>query len=359
MSLRGSLADLPLPDLLQIVSANGKTGRLRVTAAEGDGLFVFREGKIIYGATNGHREAFGSVMVLRGLITPEQLHEALERKARSVEDRRLGAILEEMGAVSQDDLYDVLRGQLREVTSEMFAWKEGVVEFEEMKIEPRGEVAVDAQEFLMRDGVSASGVLFAIGAEPDTEPQEPSPAEHLLSGLDWTPEPAIHVGALAPPERPPASLTQLRRELHTPLWGGEVALGILRAGAGVVARGVLLMRAADGFRGLGQFGIWADGLADRVRALRIANHSDSLLGDVARSKKPFRGAPDHRMHSLLFFHFLETDPPREVIVLPVVVGGEVQLLFYGDNLPGGVPIVNTSEFEAFLAEVGGTMEAAG
>ena len=354
MSLRGSLTDLPLPDLLQMVSANGKTGRLRVTTADREGLFVFREGKIIYGATNAHREAFGSALVLRGLITPEQLQEALDRKARGKDDRRLGFILLQMGAVTEEDLFDVLRGQLREVTGEMFGWSQGVVEFEEMNIEPQGEVAVDAQEFLLREGVTASGVLFALAEGTDAD--ELSREEPLFAGLDWHPEPALAASVAPPVERATASLTELRRELNTPLWSGEVALGILRAGAGVVSRGVLLMRAVDGFRGLGQFGVWDGDHSERIRTLRIANHTDSLLSDAARTRRPFHGAPDHRPSSLLFFRFLESDPPAEALVLPVIVRGEAQLLFYGDNLPGGSPIADSTEFQQYLAEVGGAME---
>jgi len=356
MSLRGSLADLPLPDLLQIVSSNRKTGRMRVTTAEGEGLFVFRDGKIIYGATNAHREGFGSALVLRGLITPEQLEEALELKARAVEDRRLGFILMQMGAVTEEQLGDVLRGQLHEVTKEMFRWRQGVVEFEEVQIAPQGEVAVDAHEFLMREGESASGVMLAVVNLSQSEPLTPN--EELLAALDWRVGERPH-GESEPPPKKAESLGDIIREFRSPLWAGESALSILRAGAEVVGRGVLLLRAADGFRGIGQFGVWSNDQADRVRSLRIALHGDSLLGKVAKSRRPFRGAPDPRPHNLMFFRFLECDPPHEVVVLPVVVGDEVQLLFYGDNLPAGDPIGDTSRFESFLAEVGQAMESAG
>jgi hypothetical protein len=88
-----------------------------------------------------------------------------------------------MGAVSEADLGDILRGQLREVTAEMFRWRQGVVEFEELDIESHGEVEVDAREFVMRDGVSASGVLLAL---VDTrQAEELSPSQQFLASLDW------------------------------------------------------------------------------------------------------------------------------------------------------------------------------
>src|SRR4029450_11032902 len=254
MSLRGSLADLPLPDLLQIVSANRKTGRMRVTAANGEGRSVFRDGKIIYGATNAHRESFGSALVLRGLVTPEQLHEALDRKSRATEARRLGLIVMQLGAVTEAELADVLRGQLHEVAVEMFRWRQGVVEFEEIDIAPQGEVAVDAQEFVMRHRESAGGVMLALVDVSQAE--QLTPNEELLAALDWVGGPAPITSS--PPPKRAGTLGQIIREFRPPLFQGEVALSILRAGAEVVARGVLLLRGVDGFRGLGQFGVWND-----------------------------------------------------------------------------------------------------
>lgn len=352
MTLRGSLADLPLADLLQIVAMNHKSGRLRLTTAEGEGLLVFRDGRIVYGATNAHRESFGSALLLRGLVTPDQLHQALERKAAASRERRLGSILVEMGAVSEAALSDVLRGQLREVMTEMFGWQRGVVEFDEVDVAPGGEVAVDSQDFVMRDGVSTSGVLLGL---VDASKAEHSPQEDFLAGLGWVGEPKDGPEA---PAGSAESLAGLIADLKTPSWPGEASLAILRGGARVAARGVLLMRAADGFRGLGQFGVWPDEQARSVRALRIAHRADSLLGDVARSGRPFRGVPDHRPHNLLFFRFLDSDPPAEAVVLPVVVGGEVQLLFYGDNGRTGRPLGDTAALERLLAEIGRAMEAA-
>ena len=351
MTLRGSLADLPLPDLLQIVSVNRKTGRLRLTTAQGEALIVFRLGKIVYAASNAHRESFGSALLLRGLVTSEQLLEALDRKARAAEEKRLGSILVEMGLVTEAALGDVLRDQLREVMAEVFRWRQGVVEFEEMELEPRGEVAVDSQDFVMRDGVSASGVLLAL---VDARKPTLSTSESFLAGLGWSfGDPPASASPAAGPVT--GSLSGIMEQFPTPAWPGETVLEILSAGMDVVSRGVLLMRSADGFRGLGQFGVWPDSRAERVRALRLPLRSESFLSDVARTRRPFRGVPDHRPHSMLFFRFLDSDPPASVVLLPVAVNGEVQLMFYGDNHPRRGAIGDTSKLERFLAQVGQAM----
>ena len=47
MALQGNLEDLPLLDIIQIVSFSKKTGYLRVRMEGGDGAIVFREGLVV------------------------------------------------------------------------------------------------------------------------------------------------------------------------------------------------------------------------------------------------------------------------------------------------------------------------
>ena len=47
MSLNGNLEDLPLLDILQIVSFSKKTGYLSIRADAGEGAIVFRDGFVV------------------------------------------------------------------------------------------------------------------------------------------------------------------------------------------------------------------------------------------------------------------------------------------------------------------------
>ena len=47
MSLTGNLEDLPLLDIIQIVSFSKKTGSLGITTSMGEGAIVFREGFVV------------------------------------------------------------------------------------------------------------------------------------------------------------------------------------------------------------------------------------------------------------------------------------------------------------------------
>ena len=160
MSLFGNLEDLPLPYLLQTIAGNRMTGKLVLTRRDGHGLIVFRSGKIIYAATNSAREAFGNILVLRKLITVSTLTEALRRQVESTEERRLGTILLEMGAVDLPALARVMTEQVENVLLELFRWERGFVKFEAMDIPERGEVAVDATDLLMREGLATDEMVM-------------------------------------------------------------------------------------------------------------------------------------------------------------------------------------------------------
>ncbi len=53
MSLTGNLEDLPLLDILQIVSFSKKTGHLSIETPEGEGAIVFRDGFVVCCFTPG------------------------------------------------------------------------------------------------------------------------------------------------------------------------------------------------------------------------------------------------------------------------------------------------------------------
>ena len=79
MSLTGNLEDLPLLDILQIVSFSQKTGFLTIQTVEGDGAISFREGLVVNAFTweSGSAESDQSTE-----DTHTQISSALERLAR-------------------------------------------------------------------------------------------------------------------------------------------------------------------------------------------------------------------------------------------------------------------------------------
>ncbi|HEX6201543.1 MAG TPA: DUF4388 domain-containing protein, partial [Thermoanaerobaculia bacterium] len=108
MSLFGRLDDLSLPQVLQILAVNRLSGKLSVTRQDARGTIVLRDGKVIFATTNTARETVGSLLLLKRLVSVSRLTEALEIQNASPEEKRLGAILVEMGAIDPETLRQVV-----------------------------------------------------------------------------------------------------------------------------------------------------------------------------------------------------------------------------------------------------------
>ena len=80
MGLSGKLEHLGLPDVFQILHLSKKSGRLLLTRREGAGMIIFREGQIIYAASDSVRDTLGNILVSEKALTEEQL--AFQKAAR-------------------------------------------------------------------------------------------------------------------------------------------------------------------------------------------------------------------------------------------------------------------------------------
>ncbi|MBZ5587314.1 MAG: DUF4388 domain-containing protein [Acidobacteriia bacterium] len=359
MSLAGHLSELGLPDLLQIVAMAEKSGRLDLTTRDGEGLIVFRAGRIIYAASNAARETLGSMLVCRRLISEETLRRALDRQHRSHEERRLGSILVQMGAMSQDAVEAVIYEQVQHVIGELVKLRDGYFKFEPMEIPDHGEVGVDAREFLAREGFNANKIALELSRLADEAKQVPgaravpTPPANAATGrarstkgttTDRGTKPSSSLGTILA-DQPVTSLT------------AEATMEVLRAGAAVLSRGVLLLVERFGVTGVGQFGLGEGDKAvdEGIRNLWIPLDGASVLADVVVSGTAFRGPLPHTEVSELLVGELGGGWPTEAAVLPVKVGPRVVALLYGDGIPGGAAMPALARLEARLAEIGAAM----
>lgn len=361
MSLCGTLQDLPIPDLLQMIAANRKTGRLVLTRRDGHGVIAFRNGKIIYAASNSVRETLGNILLHERLITESTLLEALERQSRAAEEKRLGQVLVEMGALDEARMERVVRGQTQRVVSEFLRWKSGFAKFELLQIPDHGEVEVDARDFLLEAGLNADELLLGIlgQGDPRIDTSELDMSQ-VLRRASWIPGPVDEAAGL--PEPPPdpkppsfASLKTIMSEIRSPAFTGEVSLGILRYAARSFTRGVLFARGYDGFLGMGQFGL---GSRIAVREIRIPLDEPSIFLEVIERKELYRGPLDDRYWNIHLGRQLGGPLPREVVAIPMVVDARVVLIFYGDNVPDNAPIGPTDDLELLMIEGGLVIEKA-
>lgn len=148
MSLVGSLEDLGLGDILQIVSLSRKSGLLLLRSDHREGRIVFQDGRVI-GALVG-----GAPTSLRELLEKEPAvsHADLERIAGLAGERgvSLDAALAESGCLSLEQLNQTKREAAEQAVVAMFAWTAGDFSF---------DVREDRQEFdaalFVPDGIDA------------------------------------------------------------------------------------------------------------------------------------------------------------------------------------------------------------
>jgi len=104
-----------------MISAEAKTGVLKVTGDGRQSLIYFKEGKIVF--TSGHRAKelrLGALLKANNLITEEKLQEML--KIAQVVEKRLGTLLLERGYISKENLVRILSYQVREAVTEAMTW---------------------------------------------------------------------------------------------------------------------------------------------------------------------------------------------------------------------------------------------
>jgi hypothetical protein len=355
VALAGKLEDVQPAEILQFLAMSEKTGKLTFTTGTAEGLIVFRQGRIVYAASNSLRETFGSIVMSFGLISEDQLNQALLLQHRSRADKRLGAILVDQGVLSTDDLQRVLQHQVMQVLREMFAWDRGFFRFRNLYIEDSGEVEVDARDLLVDTPLDARSVALDAARRRDEDDRD--------SGTTRSRAASRLRAAETPDAEAPgrSSLGALMGDVAAPLVTAETVREVFGTASRVFSRGVILAVHGHSMRGLAQFGLAEgdDPPSQRVRRLWLPVDGPSVAARVVTTGAAFRGAPDRNRWNEALFGVLGGGWPGEAVALPVIVDGRVVLVFYGDNEPDDLPVGSTTLLEKQLAVVAATLSPGG
>lgn len=131
--LEGTLESFTLPDIFQLLSLTKKTGCLRLRREAAHGRVYFKDGQVYYAVADTARLALGRRLVGAGLVSTEQLQEALSRQRELVrvgEGLRLGRILVEGGAIDDDTLETFVREQVQDAVFDLMRWADGSFAFD-------------------------------------------------------------------------------------------------------------------------------------------------------------------------------------------------------------------------------------
>ncbi len=155
MSLVGSLEDLGLGEILQIVSLSRKSGILSMHSRGREGRIVFRNGQVIRASSSSFQQNLGEVLVQKGIIDLSILRQALQIQKDDGFRDRIGAILTRSFGIPAESIENVVRGQVEDVVYSLFVWAEGNFEFEAQET---GDVIdntrLDPVQFMLDQGLN-------------------------------------------------------------------------------------------------------------------------------------------------------------------------------------------------------------
>ncbi len=129
MSLKGDLKTMALPDILQWIASGQKTGTLQVERRSIKKRIIVRDGLIFSSWSNDPRESLGQFLIRLRLASEEQLFKAL--LAQEEKGRLIGSILVSDGILSEEDLRQALKAKAEETIYDLFLWPSGAFEFKE------------------------------------------------------------------------------------------------------------------------------------------------------------------------------------------------------------------------------------
>lgn len=155
MSLVGSLEDLGLGDILQIVSLSRKSGVVKLNARDGEGRIVLRDGKVCAATVKGQPEDLRSVLIDAGFVDEAEFDAAVERSRRTGMTRE--AAICESTAITSEKIEVLRREHVEKAVIAMFSWTYG-----EFSFEVGGEIDDREAELLLAKGMNAE--FFAIEA---------------------------------------------------------------------------------------------------------------------------------------------------------------------------------------------------
>jgi tetratricopeptide (TPR) repeat protein len=152
VAIKGSLKEASLADVCQLLALGQKTGCLSVTDKTRFGQIFFDRGRITHAAIVNRRDRLGDLLVRDGVLTPEQVREAIGLQAKEPE-RRLGEILLGQGWIQRARLEDYIRLQVEEAVYSLFTWSRGSFFFEVDQEVPEQEIRLSLNpESLLLEG---------------------------------------------------------------------------------------------------------------------------------------------------------------------------------------------------------------
>ncbi|MCA9736783.1 MAG: DUF4388 domain-containing protein [Gemmatimonadota bacterium] len=151
MALRGSLNEVNLADICQLLAMGRKSGCLWITDRSNFGYVYFDQGRVTYASVLNRPDRLGELLVQNGVIDREQLSAAMEGQAHQP-GARLGRLLVGQGAMTEEQLKQYVELQISEAVYHLFTWSQGSFHFDPDHVPEEEEarlVSINAENLLL------------------------------------------------------------------------------------------------------------------------------------------------------------------------------------------------------------------
>jgi len=198
MSLVGSLEDLGLGDILQIISLSRKSGVLMLRSEQGEGQILFREGRVTGALCKGGPADLRSLVLESGSVSEAELSSAV--RAAQASGRPLEEELRALPALAGEALDELRRRNVERAVLALFAWPSG-----EFSFDVRDDLDAVDPALCVESGIDAQYLAMEGARLRDEEDREPEPAGDAGDpmgfadlGRELREEPAPEPTAVAP-----------------------------------------------------------------------------------------------------------------------------------------------------------------
>ena len=127
--LQGDLSVVTIENLMQLMSHAGLSGELRLFASQNSACFIIDEGTLVFGYLKSNSFRIGERLLQKKFITMENLNECLQTYKDQSAKPKFGTLLIEKGFLSNSDLEETIKEQVRDIFFEVLSWKEGTFAF--------------------------------------------------------------------------------------------------------------------------------------------------------------------------------------------------------------------------------------
>lgn len=186
MAFSGDLEDLPLQDILYLLSTRRKSGRLTLRTASNEFVLLFDHGRIASVITDDDSLRIGRLLVEQGYVSEAQLEQALALQDVTDRATRIGDVLVALGFVTRQQIGQAVAGQFEASLFRVLLHPNGTLEFE-----PEESIKVDpfiqdtSIELMILNAVRMADEWLASNTPDEVVDLEDTPVNpHLFDRLD-------------------------------------------------------------------------------------------------------------------------------------------------------------------------------